>query len=115
MLSRSSSSVLFVLAALLMALSHVHAFTTTSSSSSPIRTTAPGRSIQGARYQPKSSSKGISSSDLVLASILRKMSLSDDEEAAKSKISADGTFYDDEVSYISIIFTTFYVIAARLH
>ncbi|MGK3757079.1 MAG: hypothetical protein ACI8RD_009393 [Bacillariaceae sp.] len=28
------------------------------------------------------------------------MSSSDDEEAAKSKISADGTFYDDEVSYM---------------
>jgi hypothetical protein len=109
MLSRSSSSVLFVLAALLMASSCVHAFTTTSSSSSPIRTIAPGRSIQGARYQPKASS------DLVLASILRKMSSSDDEEAAKSKISADGTFYDDEVSYISIIFTKFYVMIARLH
>ena len=97
MLSRSSSSVLFVIAALLMASSlSVHAFTTTSSTT----TTTPGRFIQGARYQPKSSSKGISSSDLVLASILRKMSASDDDEAAKSKISADGTFYDDEVSYI---------------
>ena len=96
MLSRSSSSVLFVIAALLMASSlSVHAFTTTSST-----TTTPGRFIQGARYQPKSSSKGISSSDLVLASILRKMSASDDDEAAKSKISADGTFYDDEVSCI---------------
>lgn len=94
MLSRSSSSVLFVIAALLMASSlSVHAFTTTSST-----TTTPGRFIQGARYQPKSSSKGISSSDLVLASILRKMSASDDDEAAKSKISADGTFYDDEVN-----------------
>jgi hypothetical protein len=30
------------------------------------------------------------------------MSSSDDEEAAKSKISADGTFYDDEVSYILV-------------
>jgi len=93
MLSRSSSSVLFVIAALLMASSSVHAFTTTSST-----TTTPGRFIQGARYQPKSSSKGISSSNLVLASILRKMSASDDDEAAKSKISADGTFYDDEVN-----------------
>ena len=96
MLSRSSSSVLVVIAAFLMASSSVHAFTTTSSTT----TTTPGRFIQGARYQPKSSSKGISSSDLVLASILRKMSASDDDEAAKSKISADGTFYDDEVSCI---------------
>lgn len=85
MISRSALFVLFSTAVvLMMALPSYDAFSATQ----------PGRSIQPARYQPKSS-KG-RSSDLLLASIL-KMSPNQDEEAAKSKIAVDGTFYDDEI------------------
>jgi len=82
MLSRSILFVLFFIA-LLMALPS-QAFTTTSfssPSSATRRTAAPGRSVQGARYQPKSSSKG--RSDLLLLASILKM--------------ADDDFYDDEI------------------
>jgi len=86
-------STLFVLfsTALLMTLSPSQAFTSTRRT-----TAASGRSIQGVRYQPKSSSKGRSNA-LLLASIL-KMSSNGGDEREKGKILDDGNFYDDEVS-----------------
>jgi len=85
-------STLFVLfsTALLMALSPSQAFTSTQKT-----TAAPGRSIQGVRYQPKSSFKGRSNA-LLLASIL-KMSSNGGDEREKGKILDDGNFYDDEI------------------
>lgn len=85
-------STLFVLfsTALLMTLSPSQAFTSTRRT-----TAAPGRSIQGVRYQPKSSSKGRSNA-LLLASIL-KMSSNGGDEREKGKILDDGNFYDDEI------------------
>lgn len=81
-------STLFVLfsTALLMALSS-QAFTSTQ------RIAAPARSIQGARYQPKSSSKG--RSDLLL--MASSGDGDDTTERAKGKILEDGNFYDDEI------------------
>lgn len=87
-------STLFVLfsTALLMALSS-QAFTSTQ------RIAAPARSIQGARYQPKSSSKG--RSDLLL--LASSGDGDDTTERAKGKILEDGNFYDDEVSTLLLL------------
>ena len=79
MMTRSALFLLFSAAALF--LSSVDAFTT-----------QPGRTMEGARSQSQSKA----ASKRMLASIL-KMSEGEQEDVA-SKISADGTFYDDEVS-----------------
>ena len=71
---------LFLLAALFLS-SGVNAFTT-----------QPGRSIQGTQQLQSSEA-----SKRMLTTILKMAEGNSDQDAA-SKISADGTFYDDEVS-----------------
>mmetsp|Transcript_747 Transcript_747/g.1716 ORF Transcript_747/g.1716 Transcript_747/m.1716 type:complete len:132 (+) Transcript_747:145-540(+) len=75
----SRFSALFLLAALFLSCG-VNAFTT-----------QPGRSIQGAQQLQSSEA-----SKRMLTSIL-KMAEGNSEQDAASKISADGTFYDDEI------------------
>jgi len=79
MMTRSALFLLISAAALFLS-SSVDAFTT-----------QPGRTIEGARSQSQSKA----ASQRMLASIL-KMADGEQEDAA-SKISSDGTFYDDEI------------------
>lgn len=82
----------FVLLAWLMAATTT---TTTAFAPQPQRTCRPAKLVQGART-------------MTAAGVWLKMAA--DDQDAQNKISADGTFYDDEVSFVVLVVLLFVVL-----